>query len=57
VNEQESKKIRRKLERELGSPFLDPTWERFKESCGFEEYRQGKLDWQDLIDLAEEDLA
>jgi hypothetical protein len=35
---------------------LDPTWERFKESCGFEEYRQGKLDWQDLIDLAEEDL-
>jgi hypothetical protein len=56
VDEQEIKKIRGKLERELRSPFLAPTWERFKESCGFEEYRQGKLDWQDLIDLAEEEL-
>jgi hypothetical protein len=56
MNEQEIKKIRVKLERELRSPFLAPTWERFKESCGFEEYRQGKLDWQDLIDLAEEEL-
>jgi hypothetical protein len=58
VNEQEIKKIRRKLERELGSPFLDPTWERFKKSCGFEEYLEGKSDdWQDVIDLAEEELS
>jgi hypothetical protein len=57
VNE-EIKKTRVRLERELGSRFLDPTWEQFKKSCGFEEYLEGKSDdWQDLIDLAEEELS
>jgi hypothetical protein len=56
VNEQEIKKIRGKLELELGSRFLDPAWERFEGSEGFEDYCREDLDWGDFKDLAEDEL-
>jgi hypothetical protein len=56
MDEQEIKKTRSKLERELGSPFLDPTWERIEGSEGFEEFCQEELPWEDLKGLAEDEL-
>jgi hypothetical protein len=56
MDEQEIKQIRGKLERELGSRFLHPAWERFEGSGGFEDYCREDLDWGDFKGLAEDEL-
>ena len=44
------------MERELGSRFLDPAWEKFEGSGGFEDYCREDLDWGDFKGLAEDEL-
>jgi hypothetical protein len=56
VNEQEIKKIRSKLGRELGDHFLDLTWERIEQSGIVRDFCQGELQWEDLKGLAEDEL-